>query len=46
MIQVGASSFVHYAQQGAGDNFSFLGQIQEADEIWTETNTVTISLDM
>lgn len=45
MIQVAVSSFVHYDQQGACDNFVFLGQIQGADEIWAETFTVAISWD-
>lgn len=34
MIQVVASSSVHYDRQDAYDNFVFLGQIQEVDEIW------------
>ena len=45
MIQVVVSSFVHYDQQGACDNFVFLGQIREADEIWAQTITVAISQD-
>lgn len=33
MIQVAASSFARYDQQDVYDNFVFLGQTQEADEI-------------
>lgn len=34
MIQVAVSSFVHCDRQDAYDNFVFLDQILEADEIW------------
>lgn len=33
-IQVVASCDAHYDQLGACGNFAFLGQIQQADEIW------------
>lgn len=37
MIQVVASSDVHYDQPGADGNCVFLDQIPEADETWTTT---------
>uniref|UniRef100_A0A2P2N1E5 Uncharacterized protein n=1 Tax=Rhizophora mucronata TaxID=61149 RepID=A0A2P2N1E5_RHIMU len=36
MIQVVASYVARYDQLGACGNFVFLGQIQEADEIWKQ----------
>lgn len=35
-IQVVASCDAHYDQPGAYDNFVFLGQIRQADEIWEQ----------
>lgn len=42
MIQAVASSDAHYDQLGAYDNFSFLDQILEADEIWGKTKNLIL----